>query len=316
MNLTRGVLLLLAIGEIAACNNAAQQPIVASAADQTTYAVRYPDSLASTRGRFAEQESRAARVSGEIGTYPSSIETKNWNHVARAYALSESAGKSSAYAERYEQTDQINGFFSEEKDKLNQSIAGNVAYSAKQNNCKEPGEVAGSATFALNKAVDKQLKERLRANNEAQAYIDAHAEAIGPKATEKLRDQVDNLTELSYTVHVGVERTRQQLKSLIDESATVRRTLETAAKEADEQAQDNSQPEPDRKAAQARAEAAKAAAARVESEQQQAQFVLDQLEQRIGKLRTDYKQAFDALMDATEQKAAATPETATPTASK
>jgi hypothetical protein len=316
MNLTRGVLLLLAIGEIAACNNAAQQPIVASAADQTTYAVRYPDSLASARGRFAEQESRAARLSGEISTYPSSIETKHWNHVARAYSLSDSAGKSSAYAERYEETDQINGFFSEEKDKLNQSIAGNVAYSAKQNNCKEPGEVAGAASFALNKAVDKQLKERLRADNEAQAYVDSHAEAIGTKSVEKLRDQVDALTELSYTVHVGVERTRQQLKALVEESATVRRTLDSAAKEADEQAQDSTQPEPDRKAAQARAEAARAASGRVESEQQQAQFVLDQLEQRIGKIRTDYKQAFDALMDATEQKAAANPEAAAPVANK
>jgi chromosome segregation ATPase len=242
-----------------------------------------------------------------MSAFTADIDTKNWNHVARAYKLSDSSGKSASYAERYEQTDGIKTFYTEEKDKLNQSVAGNVQYSAKQNNCQKPDEVAGSATFALGKAVDKQLKERMRSNNEAQAYVDSHAEAIGQKSVEKLRDQVDTLTELSYTVHVGVERTRQQLQSLLEESSQIRSTLDNAAKEADEQAQDSSQPEPDRKAAKARADASRAAAGRIESEQQQAKFVLDETENRINKMRTDYQQAFDALIDSTEQKAAAAP---------
>jgi chromosome segregation ATPase len=307
MKFPRGASFVLLFVGCLACNNAAQKPIVASAADQTTYAVRYPDTLASSRGRFAEHENRASRLSGEISTFTADIDTKNWNHVARAYKLSDASGKSASYAERYEQTEGINTFFTEEKDKLNQAVAGNVHYSAKQNNCKEPNEVAGAATFALGKSVEKQLKERMRSSNEAQAYVDAHAEAIGSKSVEKLRDQVDTLTELSYVVHVGVEKNRRELQSLLEESAQVRKTLDDAAKEADEQAQDTTQPEPDRKAAKARAEAARASAGRIESEQQQAKFVLDETEKRIEKIRSDYQQAFDALINSTEQKAAATP---------
>jgi len=305
MNVTRGACLILALAGSVACTNSSQKPIVASAADQTTYAVRYPDTLAASRGKFAEQESRAGRLSGELGAFTSSIDTKNWNHVSRAYKLSDESGKGAAYAERYEQTDGINTFFTEEKDKLNQSVAGNVAYSAKQNNCKEPNEVAGSATYALGKVVDKQLKERLRSSNEAQAYVDAHAEAIGQKSVEKLRDQVDTLTELSYTVFVGVERTRQQLSAMIEESGRVKSTLDSATKEAESESQDKAQPEADRKAAQARADAARAAIGRVDSEQQQAKFVLDEMDKRVSKIRSEYQQAFDALIQAADQKAAA-----------
>jgi methyl-accepting chemotaxis protein len=305
MNLQRGLLLVLGMSTLAACNTTAQKPIVTSAADQTSYAVRYPDSLASARGRFSEQENRASRLSGDLGTFVNDIEPKNWKAVSETYRLSDSAGKSQTYAERYEETQGVSGFFTEEKDKLNQAVAGNVAYSAKQNNCKEPGEVAGTATFSLGKAVDKQLKERLRSNNEAQSYIDAHAESIGKNAVEKLRDQVDKLTELSYTVHVGVERTRQQIQGLFEESSRVKSTLNDAAKQADEMAADTTQPEADRKAAKARAEAARTSAGRIDSELQQAKFVLDNMDQRIKKLRDDYQQAQKGLLDAADQKASA-----------
>jgi hypothetical protein len=304
MSVKRAFYVTLVLASIVGCNTAAQKPIVTSAADQTTYAVRYPDALASARGRFSEQEARATRLSGDLGTFTNDIDTKNWNAVSTTYQLADSAGKSQTYAERYEQTEGINGFFTEEKDHLNQAVGGSVVYSAKQNNCKEPNEVAGSATFALGKAVDKQLRERLRGNNEAQSYIEAHAESIGKPAAEKLRDQTDKLTELSYTVNVGVERTRQQMQGLFEESNRVKTTLNDAAKQADEQAQDSSQPDADRKAAKVRAEAARTAAGRIDSELQQAKFVMDNMDQRVKKMRSDYQEALKGLLDAVAQKSA------------
>ncbi len=307
MNLKRGLLLALTLASVVACNGAAQKPIVTSAADQTSYAVRYPDALASSRGRFSEQENRAARLSGDLGTFVNDIDTKDWKSVTTTYTLADSTGKSQTYAERYEQTESINGFFTEEKDKLNQALAGSVVYSAKQNNCKEPNEVAGTATYSLNKAVEKQLRERLRANSEAHSYIEAHAESIGKPAAEKLREQADKLTELSYTVNVGVERTRQQMQGQFEESNRVKTTLNDAAKEADAMAADTTVPEPDRKAAKARADAARASAGRIDSEVQQAKFVMDNMDQRIRKLREDYQKALKALLDAADQKAAQAP---------
>lgn len=306
MNVQRGILLAFTVASIVACTPAGQKPIVTSAADQPTYAVRYPEGLASVRGRFGEQENRAARESGDLGTFVSSIDTKNWSGVKTTYQLADSSGKSSTYAERYEQTEGVTTFFEDEKDHLNQAIAGNVAYSAKQNNCQDPNAIAGTATFSLGKAVEKQVKERLRENNEAQSYIDAHAESLGKPAAEKLRDQADKLAELSYTVHVGVERSRQQLQTMFEESSRVKSTLEDTAKEADTLAQDTTQPEADRKAAKSRAEAARAAAGRVDGEAQQAKFVLDNMDARIKKLRDDYQQALKALLDTADQKAAET----------
>jgi chromosome segregation ATPase len=306
MNVQRGIFLAFTLASSFACTPAGQKPIVTSAADQPTYAVRYPEELASVRGRFGEQENRAARESGDLGTFVSSLDTKNWGGVKTSYELADSSGKSQTYAERYEQTEGINSFFEDEKEHLNQAIAGNVAYSAKQNNCQDPNAIAGTATFSLGKSVEKQLKERLRQNSEAHSYIDAHAESFGKPAAEKLRDQADKLTELSYTVHVGAERSRQQLQRMLDESSRIKSTLDDTAKEADAFAQDTAQPEPDRKAAKARAEAARTAATRIDSETQQAKFVLDNMDARIKKLRDDYQQALKGLLEAVDQKAAET----------
>lgn len=307
MNLERGLSLALAIASLYACTPAGQKPIVTSAADQSGYAIRYPESIAAARGQFAEQENRAARQSGDLGTFANDIETKNWPAVKTTYELADASGKSGTYAERYEQTEGINTFFREEKDHLNQAIAGNVAYSAKQNNCQDPNAIAGTAMFSTNKAVEKQLKERMRANNEAHAFLESHAESIGRPALEKLRDQVDKLTELSYTANVGVERSRQQMQGMLEEASRVKKTLDETAKEADALAQDTKQPEADRRAAKARAEAARASAGRVDSETQQAKFVLDNMDQRINKLREDYRQALKGLLDAVDQKAAQAP---------
>lgn len=171
MNLERGLSLVFSIATLYACTPAGQKPIVTSAADQSGYAIRYPESIASARGRFAEQENRAARQSGDLGAFANDIETKNWPGVKTTYELADASGKSATYAERYEQTEGINTFFLEEKDHLNQAIAGNVAYTAKQNNCQDPNAIAGTATFSINKAVEKQLKERMRANKDRKSVV-------------------------------------------------------------------------------------------------------------------------------------------------
>jgi predicted nuclease with TOPRIM domain len=103
---------------------------------------------------------------------------------------------------------------------------------------------------------------------------------------------------------VGDERTRQQIQSLFEESNRIKTTLDEAAKKGDELAQDSTQPDGDRKVGKTRAEAARTAAGRVDSELQQAKYVLDNLDQRIKKMRDDYEQAKKSLLSAAEQKAA------------
>src|SRR5512147_2865416 len=120
MNLKRGISFVVVLLSVVACNSAAHKPIAASAADQPSYAVRYPDALASSRGRFSEQESRAGRLTGDLGAFVNDVDTKNWKAAATVYRLADAAGKSQDYADSYEQSGAISTFFSEEKDRLNQ----------------------------------------------------------------------------------------------------------------------------------------------------------------------------------------------------
>ncbi len=287
---------------ISACNGSTQGLTVASSADQSQYAVGYPDALASARQRFTDQEAKAKAGLGRFTGYPDAVGAKSYEPVLRTYELADAAGKSSAYATRYEETEVIETFFTEEKTPLGQAVSGSTHYAAKQNECKNPGDIGGAAVFGMNKAVDKQLATRLRSSDEAHSYIDAHAETLGDKPAEKLREQADELSEVSYLVHVGVERTRERAQQLLTEASTVQSTLEQSIEEAKAQAADASQPEADRKTATARAEAAQASLGRVESEKQQLQSLNEQLEQRIKSLRAEYDQAFAKLVDTTKQK--------------
>ncbi len=285
------------------CEKNTPPPLMGSSAGQSVYAVSFPDKLGALRGEFSAKENRIGQLKGEISTFPEGLETKNWEHVIELYKLAEQDGRTENFGERYDQNEQISTFFEEEKEKLTQSVAGNVGYVAKQKECKDPNEIAGTAVVSMKKSVDKQLTERLRSHGEAQIYLLSHSEAIGTKATEKLRDQIDTLSELSYLAHVGLERTRRRLQSMLEQSSEIRSTLERVTEKADQLVADQGQPEGDRKAAEVRAKLARSSLAELDSEISQAQSVSEQWETKLPKLRDDVDSVFEALIDAAEKKA-------------
>ncbi len=277
-------------------------PLTAPSSGQPTYATHFPESLATTRGAIDQQETKANRMIGEMSQFAASVDTKAWNHVSATYTLADSAGRSSIYADRYEQNSAVSSFLDEEKQGIQNGVVGSAQYSAKQNECKDPNQVGGAALHGLNKAIDKGLQDKMREHDEAHAYIAAHVNAIGTNAAEKLRDQADKISETAYLVFVGVERSRRQLKAQVDEAAEVKKTLQRTAEQDSTASSDSSQPEGDRKSAQARAAAENDALAHVDLELQQAQHVLTEIDQRIKKLRDDYDQAFKALLAAADAK--------------
>ncbi len=288
----------------AACTKSNElPPLTTPSSGQPAYATHFPESMAATRGAIDQQETKANRMIGEMSQFATSIDTKAWNHVSATYKLADSAGRSSDYADRYDQNGAITTFFEEEKQPIQNGVVGSAAYTAKQNECKDPNQIGSSALHGLNKAVDKSLQEKMRGHDEAHAYIAAHSNAIGDKAVEKLKDQADKISETAYLVFVGVEKSRRQLKQRIDESADIKKTLQRAAEQDSAAATDASQPDGDRKNAQARAAAENDSLARVDSELQQAQHVLTEIDQREKKLKDDYEQAFKALLAAADTNA-------------
>ena len=252
------------------------------------------------QGSIDQQENKANRMIGEMSQFVSAIDTKGWNHVATTYKLADSAGRSSDYADRYEQNQAVTTFFEDEKQNIQNGVVGSAQYTAKLNDCKDPNKIGGAALFGLNKAVDKALQDKMRDHDEAHSYISAHAGAIGEKAVEKLKDQADKISETAFLVYVGVEKSRRRLKALVDESAEVKKTLQRAAEQDSTASSDASQTEADRKSAQARAASENDALTHADTELQQAQHVLVEMDQRTKKLRGDYEQALKVLISAAE----------------
>ena len=278
-------------------------PLTTPSTGKPAYAARYADRLAATRGSIAQQENKANRTIGEMSQFTASLDAKDWRHVRTTYQLADAAGRSSDYSERYEQNESVSTFFEEEKQGIQNGVVGAAQHSAKQNDCKDPNQVGGSALYGLNKAVEKSLQERLRDRDEAHDYIAAHAGAIGEKAVDKLKEQADKISETAFMVYVGVEMNRRRIQSMLSESAEVKKTLQRAAQQDTALSADATQPEADRKAAQARVTAENDALAKADAEQQQDQHVVAELDQRIKKLRADYEQSLKALLEAADQKA-------------
>jgi chromosome segregation ATPase len=237
----------------------------------------------------------------EFESYPNALNKPDPSHVRRVVELADQAGRSGEYAQNYEESQQVNGFFAEEGDEVRRKVAGSVQWAAKSDECKEPAKLGGAATHALDTAVEQGQRDRLREHNEAQRYIELYRESIGPKNAEVLSEQADKIAETSYAVHVGIERDRRQMEQMVSESSNVRSTLENQTKDLNARAADQAVPAKDRQTAQKRAEEAKAALDRLQSEQQQAEYVLKDIEQRQEQLKKDYQAALDKLLERIEQ---------------
>lgn len=297
---------LLACAVTAACSNQKPATTATSSADQAGYAERYPNELSQTRARFIEHESRSGRVVQEFSTYPDALNDPSWSHVEAVVDRADQAGKSSTYADQHAENQAVEDFFSEEKTEINNRVAGAVNYTAKQKGVKADG-LAGAAVHGLDKAVEKQLEERLRAHNEAHRFIDDNEEALGKANLEKLRTQADDISYVSYVVYVGIPQARDRLQSMIDEASGVRSTLQRTIDESNAIAADPSRSDAEKAAAQKRATAASEAQAKLDSEVQQAQHVLTELEERQKKLQQDYEAALDQLKQKLQERAAQTP---------
>lgn len=285
----------------AGCQKQENTAITAPSSDQPGYASRYPDQLAKVRGRYAEGESRARQAMGSFANFPGELDKTSWADVLKVYEAADAAGKSSEYVERLHEAKTVEEFFTEEKDEINKKVGGAANYTAKQKGCT--ADLYGAVAGTLDKAVEKQLEKRLRERNQAHLYIDEHEDALGKPNREKLEKQADEISLASYFAHVAGEETKRELTDLIAESGDVKATLERTITESKEAAADAKRSDNDKKKATARAEAAEKAKAKIDTETQEAQKLLDEIDKRNQALKDEYDKAFDELKKKTDEKA-------------
>ncbi len=298
--------LALALGlGAAACNDQKPPPLYASSASQNGYASRYPETMASERGRIDEHEGASRRKLASFATYPDELKDPNWNDVKQVVDLADSAGQSAQYVERRDEVEATQRFFADQKDDITKSVAGAAQYTAKQKNCDV--DAYGAAAHALDKGVEKGIEKYLRERNEAHAYIEDNQDALGKPNLEKLRKQADEISDVSYMTHVGIEKSKRRIEEMIAEANDVKSTLDRTVEESKKVETDANRSAADKAAAKKRGEAAAAAKAKVDSEIQQAQHVLEGLQERQKQIVKEYEEALDGLRKKIDEKAKAQP---------
>jgi hypothetical protein len=271
-------------------------PKFASAANESSYAERYPTALLGARTEFAADETRAREIIADFPKYPGALTNPDGEQVSAVVSRADAAGKSGAYARQMEEQGHVSRFFSEEKDGLNQKVGGAAQYAAKQKECTV--DVAGPAVGALNHGVDKAQEDRLHDHSEAQRYIEDHQDALGKANLEKLQKQADDITLASYLVHVRVKQLKLELSQLIDESSDVKKTLARSDADAKAVLNDAAASKPAKATAQKRADAANKAITGLDIEIEQAKRAVQEMDARSEKLDKDYSAALDALQKA------------------
>jgi hypothetical protein len=299
-----GVPLSLLVCLAAACSQK-PEPLFASAADQAGYAERYPAGMAAVRTRYAEDERRARETMGKFDGYPDELASPDFNRVAEVVKRADVSGKSGDFVRGMEEAEAVQRFYDEERQPIVQKVGGSVAYAAKEKSCD--AELSGPVAGALDKAVEKQLEERLRVHNDAQRYIEDNRDALGKANIEKLQKQADAIAITSYIAHVRLKQHKVELETMIGEASAVQKTLERSVSEANAVLQDPNASKAAKDVAKVRAETAQQAQAATEVEVQQAQAAVKEIENRIAQIETDYNKALEALLAKIDEKAKQAP---------
>lgn len=279
-----------------ACSSQQQEPLTVSAAGEPGYAERYPAELIASRERAAEYEKVVRETIDALPGYPDELQDADPELVLEIGTAADAAGRSRDYAERFAESERIDRFFNEEKDKLGQQVAGSVRYAAKQKGASDEilQATGGAAVHGLDRAITKQLEERMRARNHAHRLLEEHAETLGKPNVETLEKQVDSISRASYLLRVGLVELKRDLEARVEEGERVRETLDRVVEESRARSADASRSERERALQEQRLQAAQSARARLDTELEDAKRAIPELDQRIEQLTKDYEQAFEA----------------------
>jgi translation initiation factor 2 beta subunit (eIF-2beta)/eIF-5 len=287
-----------------ACNKQ-QPPLTASSADQGTYALHYADSLSSARSELATIEKQTDAVPDDFAKYPDALSNPSWPDVLAVYQRADEAGHSAAYVEELERARAVTQFYTEEKDELNRRVGGAAQYAVKQKECDV--DVTGSTSYALQKAFDERVRDRLRDHSDAYVYIDEHEDTLGKKNRPKLEDQSDAIAQMSYLVHIRIVELRDALARQASEASDVESTLQKIADEAHAAAADPKATAARRTHETQREQAALSAKQRVEPEVAEAKKLSQEFDKRISAVQDKYQDALKALERDVKNRADAAP---------
>jgi len=301
--------LILALGAgspLAAACTRPQPALYASAADQPAYAERYPAGLGSVRTRYAEDEQHLASLSGDLAKLPGTLDAPSWGDVLQVVEAADRAGRSGDLAAAMAEADAVRTFYAGERDALRQKVGGAAEYAAKQKQCDV--ELYGPIGGALDRGVEVELEERLRAHNAAHRLIEDKKDALGKKNLDALEKHADAIALASYLANVRLPGTKRDLDAALADASSIKKTLEQEVEDANKVNGDPNASKSAKQTAEQRRKDGSAALASLDSAVTQAKALSDELEKRSKAAKDRYEQALDALEHDLEARQKAQPE--------
>ena len=307
---TRLVYIGLAVGALGSFACHKQAVLTTPESDQVAYASAYPERLRALRTRFVEDEENTCKSFEGLRRLPGSVSDSNADELEQVVRRADAAGRSQHYVDEALRQEEIDALMSENRSAIRRRVAGSVAFVAKEKECvkEDVDALAGAAATGTDRAVDRQLEERLRARNPAQRYLRAHVDDFGEPRAHALERQVDALSRASFVSNVRLALYRRELQDALDQEKAIATTLERDEAEGRAALDTQTLTRSHRLALEEQVARDEAARRELPAEVSASKSAEKDLEARAAQLQKDYQALLEQILAelATKQKEAAT----------
>ncbi|HEY6880223.1 MAG TPA: hypothetical protein VI299_19500 [Polyangiales bacterium] len=208
---------------MSACAGGNASSALRSAADGTSYALRYPQRLADAERALAEDKQRAHTLNEDVSRI-TELKIGDPTLARRVADEAHAAGTSAAFAQAYAEERSIAAFWSDERNGLAARVNAATQKELASSPCAQK-DLGPTVQHALKDGLDKPLERRLRANNEAHRTLELHRARLPPGSLPSWQRAADLIALASHYANVVIPADARELARLLDERADVERTL-------------------------------------------------------------------------------------------